>query len=345
MKRFNDDACNHTELLQSVKHLSHIHLDEAAKMKHFTNIEETMEKDNRKKARNEKIKMPIILCVALLVLSVSSYLALLNEELHLPQWGTGGTPNDSYYLPATTSNANTDATLPFHIALDESYNLNVASSEWEIYRGTELVGHIATLDAHEFKKGIVTQDMGIYESQTITDFKYDTYYKLEHYKMDNIIQINHYFFDVDPDNEGKMYRVSFFTPHITDEQAYKYASTFRVNDDWYVRSEYVKGDDVLFTVYPDPALTAGKAYGYMFNFTEPFETFEQKEMSIYATNRETGKRINVLPPKLITEPSPGYAGLHRFTTTFEIPFGGMWRFDVYLDEKFYGDIVLDIRDN
>lgn len=41
--------------------------------------------------------------------------------------------------------------------------------------------------------------------------------------------------------------------------------------DWEVRNEYVENNEVLFSVFPDPQLSAGKPYGYMFSFTEPFE--------------------------------------------------------------------------
>jgi hypothetical protein len=71
--------------------------------------------------------------------------------------------------------------------------------------------------------------------------------------------------------------------------------------DWEVRNEYVENDKVLFSVFPDPNLTAGKPYGYMINFTEPFETFKGKKIAIYAYHKETGKRVTAFTPKTITE--------------------------------------------
>ncbi|KHF38563.1 hypothetical protein [Halalkalibacter okhensis] len=114
-------------------------------------------------------------------------------------------------------------------------------------------------------------------------------------------------------------------------------------DEWEVRNEYEKNDKVLFSLYPDPALTAGKPYGYIFSFTEPFKTFEGKELAIYAQHYD-GERIIVLAPTKITEPSPGYTGLERFTHTFEVPVGGLWKFEVYLDDQFYGDVIMSVRE-
>jgi hypothetical protein len=115
--------------------------------------------------------------------------------------------------------------------------------------------------------------------------------------------------------------------------------------DWEVRNEYAANDKVLFRIYPDPALATGKPYGYMISFTEPFETYKGKELAIYAYHKETGQSVIALPPKKITEPSSGYSSLNRFTTTFQLPVGGIWRFEVVLNEKMYGDVILSVKES
>jgi hypothetical protein len=117
-----------------------------------------------------------------------------------------------------------------------------------------------------------------------------------------------------------------------------------VVNEWKVRNEYVENNKVLFSVFPDPALTAGKPYGYIFSFTEPFETFKGKELAIYAQHLESGERITALAPKKITEPSPGYPSLERFTHTFEVPVGGLWKYEVFVDDQFYGDVILSVSE-
>lgn len=109
------------------------------------------------------------------------------------------------------------------------------------------------------------------------------------------------------------------------------------------RDVYTKGGNVLLIVAPDPSLSAGKPYGYLFHFTEPFETFKGKELAIYAYHQETGEKITGLSPETMNEPSTGYSTLERFTATFTIPKSGVWRYEVVLDGEFYADIVFAVK--
>lgn len=89
---------------------------------------------------------------------------------------------------------------------------------------------------------------------------------------------------------------------------------------------------------------AGKPYGYLFHFTAPFETFKGKDLAIYAYHKETGEKVTVVSPQTIKEPSSGYSSLERFTATFEVPFSGLWRYEVVLDDEFYADVVLLVKE-
>lgn len=114
--------------------------------------------------------------------------------------------------------------------------------------------------------------------------------------------------------------------------------------DWTIRSEFNRENKHLFAIFPDPALSPGRDYGYMFSFDEPFEVYKGKELSIHAYHKESGEKITVLPPQKITEPSPGYKSLNRFTTRMNIPYPGTWRYEVLLDNEFYGDVVLKLKE-
>ncbi|WP_214480613.1 hypothetical protein [Bacillus sp. SM2101] len=116
----------------------------------------------------------------------------------------------------------------------------------------------------------------------------------------------------------------------------------RIQTDWTVRQEYSDNGETLFTVYPDPTLVAGRSYGYMISFTAPFETFNGKTIEIEAYHKETGKRINAIPPQTITEPTSGYDSLNRFTVSFMLPLSGLWRYEVRLDGETYGDVILAV---
>ncbi|NLP52106.1 hypothetical protein HC179_15485 [Bacillus sp. RO1] len=113
-------------------------------------------------------------------------------------------------------------------------------------------------------------------------------------------------------------------------------------DMWEIRHEYKENQNILFSIFPDPELEAGKPYGYIFNFAEPFKTYKGKELSISALNKETGERVQVLSPQKIIEPSSGYSSLQRFTVTFQVPYGGIWKYQVYLDGKAYGDVAVSV---
>ncbi|WP_175987457.1 hypothetical protein [Bacillus sp. Marseille-Q1617] len=111
---------------------------------------------------------------------------------------------------------------------------------------------------------------------------------------------------------------------------------------WKEEHEYKENGKVIFSIFPDPELHAGKPYGYIFRFNEPFTTFKGRELSISAVHKETGQRIQALSPQNITEPSPGYSSLQRFSVSFQVPYSGLWRYEVYLDGKAYGDVVVNV---
>jgi hypothetical protein len=113
---------------------------------------------------------------------------------------------------------------------------------------------------------------------------------------------------------------------------------------WQVIHDYKENQKVVFSIFPDPELHAGKPNGYIFSFKEPFDIFKGKELSILAVHKETGQRIEVLSPQKITEPSPGYSSLQRFTTSFQVPYSGLWRYEVYLDGEAYGDVVVSVAE-
>ncbi|WP_456276319.1 hypothetical protein [Bacillus sp. AK128] len=144
-----------------------------------------------------------------------------------------------------------------------------------------------------------------------------------------------------------MLTVELTKPPVNPEPSQGGTSPGMIEQDWEPRNQFVKDGEVLFTIFPDPALTATtkKSYGYMVSFTEPFETFEGKTMAIYATHKDTGMQITIRPPKLITESSPGYDSLQRFTFEANTPLSGYWKYKVVLDGEVYGDVILYIPEN
>ncbi|MVO98036.1 DUF4871 domain-containing protein [Paenibacillus lutrae] len=115
-------------------------------------------------------------------------------------------------------------------------------------------------------------------------------------------------------------------------------------EDLRVRHSYAREGVELLNVYPDPYLEAGRRMGYMFSFTEPFTAFKGKSLAITAVHPISGTRLVVSPAQEVTHPSSGYEGLERYTTSFGLPFGGIWRYEIELDGQTYADVVLSVSE-
>ncbi|RIW35706.1 hypothetical protein D3H55_07445 [Bacillus salacetis] len=135
-----------------------------------------------------------------------------------------------------------------------------------------------------------------------------------------------------------------FSGVLMQDQVGDRSAALPKEEQWIIRDEYKEKDGTIFSVFPEPNLTAGKSAGYIFSFAEPFPAYEGKTLSINAVNKETGEQINVVPQEKIIEPSPGYSSLQRFATSFEIPYAGVWKYEVILDGDYYGDVVLSVAE-
>ncbi|MGF2617433.1 hypothetical protein FZC84_15080 [Rossellomorea vietnamensis] len=128
-------------------------------------------------------------------------------------------------------------------------------------------------------------------------------------------------------------------PNLDDNQS----SNPAASKDWEISDQFVQNHKEKFRVFPEQGLTAGKPSGYLFSFQEPFDVYKGKELTIDALNKETSEKISVVS-KIIKEPSPGYSSLQRFTANFEIPYGGLWKYEVKLNGEYYGDVVLSVNE-
>ncbi|MFE5323501.1 hypothetical protein ACFQ88_32945 [Paenibacillus sp. NPDC056579] len=112
------------------------------------------------------------------------------------------------------------------------------------------------------------------------------------------------------------------------------------------RTQYYENGKLLFSVFPDPELKAGRPYGYLFSFQAPFEELRGKSLAIYAEHVHSGYKVTAAAPAAITEPSSGYQGLERFgVANLGLPLSGLWRYTVELDGKRYGDVTLFVPES
>ncbi|MCR2808040.1 hypothetical protein [Paenibacillus soyae] len=112
---------------------------------------------------------------------------------------------------------------------------------------------------------------------------------------------------------------------------------------WHEGTAFNEQGELLFTIYPDPNVTAGVTFGYLFSFEASFHAFEGKRLEIQAEHRRTGVREE-LSSELITTPSSGYDSLQRYTAQFALPIGGEWIITVLLDDVPYGNSLLTLED-
>lgn len=81
------------------------------------------------------------------------------------------------------------------------------------------------------------------------------------------------------------------------EDIVKYAKTgiTPVDKSWDVRQQYKSGGNVLFSVYPDGGMTAGKRYNYLWVFERSLDQLKNNLMSVKATYQATNEVLNVVP--------------------------------------------------
>ncbi|TXK72381.1 hypothetical protein [Paenibacillus sp. N3.4] len=116
-------------------------------------------------------------------------------------------------------------------------------------------------------------------------------------------------------------------------------SSHEVNVKMVERKAYYDHGRLLFSVAPQPNARAGETNGYMFHFEEPLGTYMGKTLTIQAVQLLTGT-VEMVSSEVIATPSPGYPGLERYTVRFALPLEGIWRLDVLLDDKTYGDVTV-----
>lgn len=115
--------------------------------------------------------------------------------------------------------------------------------------------------------------------------------------------------------------------------------------DWTPHSQYNTAEGVTkLHVFPGGDYPAGSPSGSWWNLYVPVETLEGQNIRITATHKETGMQIEELPPTKIT-PEMAYDNFTRVSSTFSLPLSGFWKFDMYIGEEKFGDVVFDVPDS
>lgn len=106
--------------------------------------------------------------------------------------------------------------------------------------------------------------------------------------------------------------------------------------------EYYRDSELLLRVFPDPELRAGKEYGYIFHFANLTKSVIGKELAIDAVHLDTGRRVVAALPSVIDEKRYAGESWERYIVQCALPLGGLWRYEVMLNDAAYASVVLDV---
>lgn len=137
-----------------------------------------------------------------------------------------------------------------------------------------------------------------------------------------------------------------FGPAVFDSQKVEpVIQPLAVPGNWAPHSEYLtKEGTAKLQVFPGGEYQAGSPAGSWWNLYVPIETLEGESIHITAVHKDTGMQIEELPTTTIT-PDMAYDNFTRVSSAFSLPLSGLWRFDVFIGEEKFGDVVIDVPDS
>lgn len=114
---------------------------------------------------------------------------------------------------------------------------------------------------------------------------------------------------------------------------------------WTPHSEYLTEEGTpKLQVFPGGEYQAGSPAGSWWNLYVPLDTLTGDNIHITAIHKDTGMQFEELPTTTIT-PDMAYDDFTRVSSSFSLPLSGLWRFDVFIEEEKFGDIVIDVPDS
>jgi hypothetical protein len=115
-----------------------------------------------------------------------------------------------------------------------------------------------------------------------------------------------------------------------------------VDPSWKVRSAAWDDNVKIFEGIPGGDYTAGQRNGSWWNLYLPYDEVWGRKLRIDAIHRESGQRIREVPEMTIDSPSFAYDDFIRISSRFDLPIGGLWKFEMYLDDRKLGDVVFHV---
>jgi hypothetical protein len=109
-------------------------------------------------------------------------------------------------------------------------------------------------------------------------------------------------------------------------------------------------DDIVFRIGDNGKLgfgeygpfIAGESQKYMWHFWGDEKTLT-KPFKVIGISKETGEKITVF--KIQSQnPAPNNGADHHLPSSLELPSPGLWRLEVYFDDKLFGNVVVDVKE-
>lgn len=137
-----------------------------------------------------------------------------------------------------------------------------------------------------------------------------------------------------------------FLPILLDSQKVEPENelmTFSGN--WTPHMEYLtKEGNPKLQVFPGGEFQAGSPAGSWWNLYVPIESLTGESIHITALHKNTAMQIEELPRTIITTDMT-YNDFTRVSSAFSLPLSGLWRFEVFIGEEKFGDVVIDVPDS
>ncbi|MGM0882955.1 MAG: DUF4871 domain-containing protein [Bacillota bacterium] len=110
------------------------------------------------------------------------------------------------------------------------------------------------------------------------------------------------------------------------------------------RNVYMQGEEKKLEAFPGGELAAGLPNGCWWNLYTPFEQLRDKRIRIEATHQESRWKQTEIPETNIGEEAMSYQDFTRISSRFSLPLAGLWKFEVYVDDSLYGDVIFNVKD-
>ncbi|MBO9606764.1 MAG: DUF4871 domain-containing protein [Paenibacillaceae bacterium] len=126
------------------------------------------------------------------------------------------------------------------------------------------------------------------------------------------------------------------SPHLRSGQPFRTAP----GDLELQRQVYERDGRKMLTVLPGGNATAGQQEGSWWIFEQPPEQMAGRHLRVEATQERTGSKMTLLADVVIGESDPAYPSVTKVATPFGLPAEGPWKLDIYLDDEWFGDVVI-----